>query len=88
MSQYYTEANQVSSARSGGRPYYLPRPAVVVVAGRKHIIQMGENPYSLAMEVFGDESLWYLIAEANPPRDPMTWEVGEEINVPEVLAAP
>ena len=86
MSQFYTEANQVTSSRSGGRPYYPPRPPVVVVEGRKHILQMGETPYSLALDVFGDESLWYLIAEANPPRDPMGWEVGEEITVPEVLS--
>jgi hypothetical protein len=82
---FYKTANQVVSPLSGGRPHYQHRRRVTVVKSRKYVLHHGENPYTLAFKLFGDDRMYWLIADANPPKDPMRWEAGEVILIPEEI---
>ena len=36
----------------------------------------------VAFRLWGDETLWYLIADVNPVREPADWSEGETIRLP------
>lgn len=82
---YYATARKIADSNSGGRPYFEPRRSIIVLETSERILMYGESPYSLAEELFNDQSLYWLICEVNEPRDPMSWRAGDRITLPSVV---
>jgi phage tail protein X len=47
-----------------------------------HVIAAGETLDLLAYKYYGREDLWWRIADANPGRFPLDWNVGDSIVIP------
>ncbi|MEM8739810.1 MAG: LysM domain-containing protein, partial [Planctomycetota bacterium] len=54
---------------------------------RLYTVESGDNLSSIALEVYGDDTKWVDIAQANPLVDPNRLRVGQEIKLPDLAAA-
>lgn len=77
--------NALETKISGGRKHFTYRPLAVAHKSYRYEVIEGENYHSLAMQVFGDDALWWVIADINPAKEAFNFEVGDAILLPEVL---
>jgi len=54
-------------------------------APTSHVVEAGETLNSIALAMFGDSSLWYIIADANGMSDPKQLVVGTRLTIPNVV---
>lgn len=59
----------------------LPRPRLGTPIGR-HVLREGEGLDLLAQSLFGDESLWWRVLDANPLVHPFDLRPGDALDVP------
>ncbi|MEM6333472.1 MAG: LysM peptidoglycan-binding domain-containing protein, partial [Planctomycetota bacterium] len=59
-------------------PEPAPRPAPPTT----YAVRRGDTLSSIAVRLFGDESRWVDIAQANPTIDPIRLRVGQELKLP------
>ena len=80
---FYIPNNQIKTKLSGGRPHYTFREKELVTKFSSRALEFGENPYTIALGLFGDDKKYYIITDINTPKDAMTWEANDVINEPE-----
>ncbi len=85
MAEFHKTTTPITSSLSGGRLHFPIREETLVLEKSIHVLQRGENPYTLALALFNDDKLYYFIADINEPKDPMQWETGEIIKLPQVI---
>jgi hypothetical protein len=85
MINYYTSTHQIQTKLSGGRNQYKFRDSIIAVRPYPYRVQYGENYYTLAAELLGSESLWYVLADLNKVRDPFLIEPGDVIILAEAV---
>ena len=85
--EYYNRLNILKTFFNGVRVHYGNKERYIIIRWYDHPIAYGEDMYSLARKIFGDENeyLWPVIADLNPLRDPTDWEVGDIVKIPEVI---
>ena len=64
-----------------------PPPGNVPAGGWLHTWQEGDSLDLLARQYYGQEALWWLIADANPTRFPEDWRPGDQLRVPPLIGA-
>lgn len=72
-------------------PHVVQRPIAPPAAPAGsivHVLVVGENLEQLARRYYGQEDLWWRIADANPARHPSDWQVGDALVVPPPSAFP
>ena len=73
----------------GSHVVQRPIPPLQAPAGSVvHTLIVGENLEQLARRYYGQEDLWWRIADANPARHPGDWKVGDQVIVPPPSAFP
>ena len=82
---FYTQNNQITSELAGGRRHYPIREDMTILKKRSYILKFGESPYTLAHSIFRDDKMYWIICDTNVTKDPMSWEAGEEIFIPEIV---
>lgn len=60
-----------------------PVPPTPRTASRTYTVKSGDTFASIALEVYGEESAWFEIAQANPSVDPKRLQVDQVIVLPE-----
>lgn len=85
MEGYYTKSRQVTSKLSGGRPHYVFRPRTIVTQSFVKPLEMGENPYTAALDYYDDDKLYYYISDVNLGRNPFNWEAGDNLLIPNII---
>jgi hypothetical protein len=84
---YYNKANAVQTYLGGKIQHYLRRSPTVVLQSFPFILQRGDDMYTLAIRLFGDdqEQLWPIVAGINDLREPDEWFPGDVVNIPKVI---
>ncbi len=83
-SSYYTSSNAVIHSDVNKIKRFEVKPLDTVFSYRNHIVESGQDLYSLASTVFGKDSqyYWTIIAEDNLLRFPDDLIAGEVIRLP------
>ncbi|MEO0587716.1 MAG: LysM peptidoglycan-binding domain-containing protein [Planctomycetota bacterium] len=63
-------------------------PTLAPPAPTTYAVQRGDTLSSIAVRLFGDESKWVDIAQANPTIDPIRLRIGQELKLPAASAQP
>lgn len=72
----------------GGKiKHYLRKPRTVTLVDHPYTTQEGDNMYSLALRLFGENSMyfWTIIADNSRLKMPDEWEPGQLVNMPEIV---
>jgi len=77
--------NAVETSISGGRKHFVHRSPVIAYKTYDYDVMEGDNMHSLAMKVFNDDSLWWVLADLNPPKDSFAYGAGDKVKLPEIL---
>lgn len=87
--QYYNRNNTVNVYLGGKRPHFLQKERTVIAKSYEYRMMYGDNMYTLARKLFGDqnESFWIILGDMNELRDPLDWEEGEVIKLPELIVS-
>jgi nucleoid-associated protein YgaU len=64
-----------------------PPPVAVAAPQRVHVIESGENLWTIAQAVYGNGALYTKIIAANPGLDPKDLKVGKKLVIPDVSGA-
>ena len=49
----------------------------------KYLSDISQSPFELiARDLWGDSSKWRIVADANLPRNPQDWRVGDKVQIP------
>lgn len=85
--EFYTDVNKGKSFLDGRLTHFKYRDRVIVTKSYKYTLLFGDTVYSITEDIFGKdkEYLWYIIADINLLRHPDTWEMGDVINLPEII---
>lgn len=59
-----------------------PIPPAPTITPRNYTVKSGDTLSSIAREIYGEESAWFQIAQANPTIDPKRLQVGQVIVLP------
>jgi hypothetical protein len=74
----------------GGEPSFVQRPVPpppTYPDSIMHQFVAGDTLDALARIYYGREDLWWRIADANPRKDPLDWQVGDTITIPPLRVA-
>lgn len=84
---FYSVNNAVYQYFGGKVLHYPVREKATVVGTYEYTLSFGENMYTLASKLFGEdrEFLWTILAEINELREPDDWEAGEVVKLPKVI---
>lgn len=62
----------------------LAEAQVPAVPERLYVIEAGDNPWKIAVKVFGDGKHAQAIVDANPGLDPQRMKIGQELKLPNI----
>lgn len=77
-----TEATPEPSEEPEAEPSRRPVPPDPASIPRTYTVKSGDTFGSIALEFYGEERMWYDIAQANPSIDPKRLQIGQEIVLP------
>lgn len=81
---FYVKNNAVKTYFGGKVSHYAIKDKSTVIGTYDYILSYGEDMYSIAETLFGQEKqyLWTVLADINPLRDPFDWSAGDVIKIP------
>ena len=85
MVSYYTSTHQIQTKLSGGRWQFKYRDNITAVNPYQYSVKYEENYYTLAEDLFGTTSLWWVLADLNKVSDPFDIESGQLIWLAEAV---
>lgn len=85
--QFYNDYDLVHQYLGGKIAHFPIKSKSVVISTYNYTLKEGENLYTLAAKVFGDnlQNMWTYIADCNPPRHPDDWTMGDVVKLPRVI---
>lgn len=81
---FYSNNNLVHQYLDGKVAHYPIKDRSVVLSTYKYVLKEGENFYTIAAEIFGNDAQedWTYLADCNPIRHPDDWQAGDVVNLP------
>jgi hypothetical protein len=83
---YKTKEGTIISSISGGRAHFPAREPLNSVS-YTYTLLPGDNFYTLAANIFSDDSFWWVLDDMNTPKDVFLYETGAVITLPKNIVA-
>lgn len=82
QNKYATQSELVTSSISGGRLHHTFRRLVKPTGVYEYETSYGENFYTLAMAITGDDSDYWMVQDINAPKDSLDFSPGDKVLLP------